>query len=53
MYILDSNVISELRKVALGRADKSVIQWVSRISHEQLYLSAITVMELDNGSSTA
>lgn len=49
MYILDSNIISELRKIALNRANHSVIQWFSRIPHEQLYLSAITVMELNIG----
>lgn len=49
MYLLDSNIISELRKVALRRANNSVIQWFTGISHQHLYLSAITVMELNIG----
>ena len=27
MYILDTNVISELRKIRLGRADAQVARW--------------------------
>lgn len=30
MFLLDTNVVSELRKIRLGRADKNVAQWAER-----------------------
>jgi predicted nucleic acid-binding protein len=47
MFVLDTNVVSELRKPA--RADARVAQWASRIALDQLYLSALTVMEIELG----
>jgi len=49
MFILDINVISELRKIRLGRADKNVAQWADRVEAVELYISAITVQELEIG----
>lgn len=49
MYLLDTNVISELRKAPSGKADFNVIKWASTIPPEMLYLSVITVMELEIG----
>jgi predicted nucleic acid-binding protein len=49
MYLLDTNVISELRKVRTGKADQCVIQWASGVPPEMLYLSVITVLELEMG----
>ena len=49
MYLLDTNVVSELRKVKSGKADPQVTSWVSGISTAQLYLSVITVQELETG----
>lgn len=49
MYILDTNVVSELRKVKSGRADENVIQWVASKEPQQLFLSAITILEIDMG----
>ncbi|PID64120.1 MAG: VapC toxin family PIN domain ribonuclease [Gammaproteobacteria bacterium] len=50
MYLLDTNVISELRKVGDGKADKNVALWVSKQDILQCYLSAITVMEVEIGA---
>ena len=47
--LLDTNVVSELRKVGDGRADPRVVAFFSRIDQEDLYLSAITLMELELG----
>ena len=47
MYLLDANVISELRKAADGRADANVVAWLNSVDAATLYLSAITVIELD------
>jgi toxin FitB len=49
MYVLDTNVVSELRKAKSGRADKRVVAWASRVPAGSLYLSAITVLELEMG----
>lgn len=49
MFLLDSNVVSELRKVRLGRADKNVAQWADSVDAVDLYVSAITVQELELG----
>ncbi|AAW59620.1 type II toxin-antitoxin system VapC family toxin [Gluconobacter oxydans] len=49
MFLLDTNVVSELRKVRAGRADPNVARWAEQVEAETLFLSAITVMELDVG----
>jgi hypothetical protein len=49
MFILDTNVVSELRKIRLGRADKNVALWADSVDSVDLYLSAITVQELEMG----
>jgi predicted nucleic acid-binding protein len=49
MYLLDTNVVSELRKIRLGRADSHVAVWADSIDAADLYLSAITVQELEIG----
>ncbi len=49
MYLLDTNVISELRKVADGKADARVTDWFSHVESTRTYLSVITLMELDIG----
>lgn len=49
MFLLDTNVVSELRKIRLGRADKNVAQWADSVDAVDLYVSAITVQELEMG----
>ena len=49
MYLLDTNVVSELRKVRLGKADAYVAQWADSMDASDLYLSVITVQELEIG----
>ena len=49
MFLLDTNVISELRKAGSGKADKHVIAWAEQVADNQLYISAVTVMELEMG----
>ena len=45
-YLLDTNVVSELRK---PRPHSAVVTWVSDQPEEQLFLSAVTVGELQAG----
>lgn len=49
MYLLDTNVVSELRKARSGKADSHVIAWAKEQSSDQLYLSVITILELETG----
>lgn len=49
MFLLDTNVVSELRKIRLGRADNNVAQWADSVDAGDLYLSAITIQELETG----
>ena len=49
MFLLDTNVISELRKLGDGRADARVAAWVSGIDAASFYVSALTLMELEIG----
>ena len=49
MFLLDTNVVSELRKIRLGRADANVACWADAVEAVDLYLSAVTVQELEMG----
>lgn len=49
MFLLDTNVISELRKAGDGKADANVIAWLSSVDATTFYLSAITLMEIELG----
>ena len=49
MFILDTNVVSELRKVRSGQANPGVTSWAERVSSAEMFLSAITVHELEHG----
>jgi predicted nucleic acid-binding protein len=49
MFVLDTNVVSELRKIRTGRADVNMAQWADSVDSADLYLSAITVQELEIG----
>lgn len=49
MFVLDTNVISEMRKVRLGKADTNVAAWAQSVDASDLFVSAITIMELELG----
>ena len=49
MFVLDTNVVSELRKVRHGKADKNVAAWAESIDAADLFVSAITILELELG----
>ena len=49
MYLLDTNVVSELRKIRLGKADPRVEEWADSVEATDLYLSVITLQELEIG----
>ena len=49
MMLLDTNVVSELRKAGDGRADPNLVAWLSDKDAGQFYLSVISLMELEIG----
>ena len=49
MFLLDTNVVSELRKIRRGRADVRVAAWQRDVAMSECFISAITVMELEIG----
>lgn len=46
-YLLDTNIVSELRKGA--RADANVVAWFRKVATEDLFLSVIVVGEIRRG----
>lgn len=49
MYLLDTNVVSELRKAKSGKCNKKVEAWAKEVSATALFLSVMTVLELETG----
>lgn len=49
MFILDTNVVSELRKVRHGQANPNVARWADSMDVVNMYVSAITIHELEIG----
>jgi len=49
MYLLDTNVLSELRKVPSGKADLNVKSWAEGVPEARLFVSVITIFELEIG----
>ncbi len=48
-FLLDTNVVSELRKAKSGKAHRSVTAWAAQVPAGSLYVSAITLLELEMG----
>ena len=46
MYLLDTNVVSELRR---PRPQRAVLRWIADVPADQLYLSAVTIGEIQAG----
>ncbi|MDE0081759.1 MAG: type II toxin-antitoxin system VapC family toxin [Gammaproteobacteria bacterium] len=46
MYLLDTNVVSELRRL---QPHPAVVRWVEQLDAEELFLSAVTIGEIQAG----
>jgi len=46
MYLLDTNVVSELRR---ARVDPHVLAWAQSVATGALFISVITLLELEKG----
>lgn len=49
MFVLDTNVVSEMRKIASGKADANVSLWAARQTVNALFITVVSVQELDTG----
>ncbi|EDJ7597524.1 type II toxin-antitoxin system VapC family toxin [Salmonella enterica] len=49
MFVLDTNVVSELRKARTGKIDPNVAAWAESMDAADLFVSSITIMELELG----
>ena len=47
MYLLDTNIISQTRRP--DKADKRVTAWLAHTDSNNLYTSAVVMMELERG----
>jgi toxin FitB len=49
MYLLDTNVISEIRKARAGKADPNVAAWAAAVPVADLFVSVIAIQEIEIG----
>lgn len=49
MFLIDTNVVSELRKIGTGRVDPNVALWARGTSAAAMYLSCVSLQELETG----
>lgn len=48
-FLLDTSVVSELRKVGSARVDRNVAGWAESVPADALFLSVITIQEMEIG----
>lgn len=49
MYLLDTNIVSELRKTSSGRVDAHVLRWSQSVPPPLCHISAMSMLELEIG----
>jgi len=49
MFLLDTNVVSEIRKIAAGRANPSLERWARGLDGTAAFVSVVTLHELEHG----
>ena len=49
MYLFDTNIVSELRKLPGGRCCEPVKLWASQVDASTSYLSVVTILEIELG----
>ena len=49
MFVLDTNVVSELRKAAAGKANPGVADWANSVPTPLMFMSVISLHELEHG----
>ena len=49
MYLLDTNIVSELRKLETGKIHPQVYRWIKSNGFTHTYISAVTLVEIQTG----
>jgi toxin FitB len=49
MFLLDTNVVAELRKARAGKANRGVSEWAAGIPAALMFISVISLHELEHG----
>ena len=49
MFLLDTNILSEIRKISQGKADPALARWTRTVDFDRCYLSVITLLEIEQG----
>lgn len=49
MFVLDTNVVSELRKAKAGKANRGVVAWAEAVPAALMFLSVVSLQELEQG----
>jgi toxin FitB len=49
MFLLDTNIISESRKLGTTRVDPNAAHWFAQVDVELTFVSAMTIFELERG----
>ena len=53
MYLLDTGMLFDLREARRASTDPALALWAERIPAEQMFLSALTLLELENAAAVA
>ncbi|WP_420623553.1 type II toxin-antitoxin system VapC family toxin [Candidatus Poriferisodalis sp.] len=49
MFVLDTNIVSELRKARSGKANLGVNEWASAVPTALMFMSVVSLHELEHG----
>ena len=51
MYLLDTGIVFELRNAKAGRTDPGLAAWASGIPREDMFISALALLELEDDAA--
>lgn len=51
MYLLDTGIVFELRNAKAGRTDPGLAAWAASIAREDMFISALTLLELEDDAA--
>jgi predicted nucleic acid-binding protein len=51
MYLLDTDIVFELRNAKAGGTDEGLAGWAAGVPRSSLFISAITLLELETGAA--
>jgi predicted nucleic acid-binding protein len=49
MFVVDTNVVSELRKAKSGKANRNVTTWAASVPTSSMFVSVVTILEIEIG----